>query len=439
MNKEFIKELEKDDYLLVAVSGGPDSMALLNMLYELDLNLIVCNVNYKTRVESDIEEEIVRSYCIERNILFFGKVIDYYLKGNFEEFARVERYKFFHEIYQKFNCKYLVVAHHLNDSLETYLLQKRRNNIVKHYGLDYKSKVMNMDVIRPLLNVSKKEILDYCFSHHINYSIDISNYDNKYERNKIRNIELNNLNDEEVKNLINLMNIDNLKNDEFFNKLNIKYQKLVQNDFIDLKGFKELTEKEKCSLLYLYLEQFIGDYLKKISKRRLKDLIEQIENKEGSKVLRINQEYELIKEYSKIRINYKKEVENYCFVVNKGEEIKNDIFQISKNGNYKCEIGAYDEDFPLIVRNYMPGDKIRLKGGTKKINRIFIDKKVPSPLRKIYPVVLNKEGIVIFLPKFYKDLERKSLQTGLFMIQLIYWLIKIRKKMEKIYVVIFEL
>ena len=136
--------------------------------------------------------------------------------------------------------------------------------------------------------------------------------------------------------------------------------------------------------------------------------------------MRINQEYELIKEYSKIRINYKKEVENYCFVVNKGEEIKNDIFQISKNGNYKCEIGAYDEDFPLIVRNYMPGDKIRLKGGTKKINRIFIDKKVPSPLRKIYPVVLNKEGIVIFLPKFYKDLERKSLQTGLFMIQLIY-------------------
>ena len=79
----------------------------------------------------------------------------------------------------------------------------------------------------------------------------------------------------------------------------------------------------------------------------------------------------------------------------------------------------------------MPGDKIRLKGGTKKISRIFIDKKVPSHLRKIYPVILNKEGVVIFLPKFYKDLERKSLQTGLFMIQLIYWLIIIGKKKEK--------
>ena len=172
MNKKFIKTLNSNDYLLVAVSGGPDSMALLNMLYELNLNLIVCNVNYKTREESDKEEEIVRSYCNDRNILFFGKVVDYYSKGNFEEFARVERYKFFSEIYKKFNCKYLVVAHHLNDSLETYLLQKRRNSVVKHYGLDYISKVMDMNVLRPLLDVSKNQIMEYCLNKDIKYSID---------------------------------------------------------------------------------------------------------------------------------------------------------------------------------------------------------------------------------------------------------------------------
>lgn len=420
MNKEFIKELKEDDYLLVAVSGGPDSMALLDILYKLNLNLIVCNVNYKTRVESDIEEEIVRSYCVKKNILFFGKIVDYYSKGNFEEFARVERYKFFNEIYQQYSCKYLIVAHHLNDSLETYLLQKRRNNIVKHYGLDYKTKIMDMDVIRPLLNISKDKILEYCKINNIEYSIDISNFDNKYERNKIRNNELNNLSDERKKELIDLMNKDNEKNDLFFKSLYYKYKKIVQNDFIDLNVFKELNEKEKCSILYLFLEQYIRGYLKKISKRRLKDLTEQIENKEGSKTLKINQEYELVKEYEKIRIRSKINVENYSFIINKDEEIETDIFRVSKSGNYKCEIGAYEEDFPLTIRNYLPGDKIQLKGGGKKISRIFIDKKVPSPLRKIYPVVLNKEGIVIFVPKFYKDLERKSLQSGLFMVQLIY-------------------
>lgn len=420
MNKKFIKTLNSNDYLLVAVSGGPDSMALLNMLYELNLNLIVCNVNYKTREESDKEEEIVRSYCNDRNILFFGKVVDYYSKGNFEDFARVERYKFFSEIYKKFNCKYLVVAHHLNDSLETYLLQKRRNSVVKHYGLDYISKVMDMNVLRPLLDVSKNQIMEYCLNKDIKYSIDISNYDNKYARNKIRNIELNQLSEEEIRELILSMEKDNIKNNSFFDKLNVKYQKIVKNEFIDLDVFQDLSKKEKRSLLYLYLEKYMGDYLKKVSKRRLDDIIFQLENSEGSKVLKINQNIELIKEYSKVSINCRKEIQEYSYLINYGEELETDIFRVSKSGNYKCEIGAYLEDFPLTIRNYLPGDKIRLKGGTKKISRIFIDKKVPSHLRKIYPVILNKEGVVIFLPKFYKDLERKSLQTGLFMVQLIY-------------------
>ena len=420
MIKDFIKELKTDDYLLVGVSGGPDSMALLDMLYKLNLNLIVCNVNYKTRVESDYEEKLVKDYCIKRNILFFCKVVDYYSKGNFEEFARIERYKFFKEIYEQYNCKYLVVAHHLNDSLETYILQKRRNNIVKHYGLDYKTKLLNMNVIRPLVNVKKEEILKYCLDNNINYSIDKSNYDNKYARNKIRNTELLNMNDLEIEKIINRMNKDNESNDLFFKKLNNKYLKVVNNECIDLNEFKVLDEKEKCSLLYIYLEKYLNEYVKKISKRRLNDLISQITASLGSKSFSINRDYELVKEYSKLKINNKKKVIDYSFEINIDDELENDIFRVSKSGNYKCEIGAYKEDFPLLVRNYRPGDKIRLKDGNKKVSRIFIDKKVPSTIRNNYPVVLNKDGIVIFVPKFYKDYERKSLQTGLFMVQLIY-------------------
>ena len=420
MEFEFINELDKSSYIVVAVSGGPDSMALLDMLYNLDLNLVVCNVNYKTREASNYEEELVRNYCLERNILFYCKVVDYYSKGNFEEFARIERYKFFKEIYQKHHCQYLFVAHHLDDSLETYLLQKKRKNIVKHYGLDYKTNIMGMNVIRPLLNISKKELLEYLNANNIQYSIDVTNYDTKYERNKIRNNELKNLNSNQINDLIQSMNEDNLKNDLFFKDLNTKYKKIVKNDYVDLNEFTKLSNKEKRSILYIYLERILGEYLKKISQRRLNDLVMQIENSTGTKVFKINEEYELIKEYSRLKINNKKKIENYSFIINEGEEFENDIFRISKNGNYKCEIGAYKEDFPLIVRNYLPGDKIRLKEGNKKISRIFIDKKVPSHIRNIYPVVLNKDGVVIFVPKFYKDLERKSLQSGLFMVQLIY-------------------
>ena len=102
------------------------------------------------------------------------------------------------------------------------------------------------------------------------------------------------------------------------------------------------------------------------------------------------------------------------------ESIDGFIKVFGKEGIYKCEIGAYDSDFPLVIRNYQEGDTIKLKVGTKKVRRIFIDKKVPSHIRSMYPVVVNKDNEVIFVPKFYKDLERKSLQSGLFMVQLIY-------------------
>ena len=418
MKSELFKNF--NDYYLVGVSGGPDSMALLDKLYKLGLKLIVCNVNYKTRVESDYEEKIVCEYCDKRGILCFSKVVDYYKKGNFEEFARVERYKFFKVIYEEYDCKGLIIAHHLFDSLETYLLQKRRKSVVKHYGLDDYSYIMGMKVIRPILDEYKNDLINYCDLNGILYSIDKSNLDNLYERNKIRNIELSKLTKDEINSLVNKMNKENERNDSLFKSLNYKFNEIVNNDFIDLNKFSVLSEDDRIYILYMFLEKYLNDYLKKLSKNRLKDLIIKILNSEGSKSFIINKEYDLVKEYSKIKVINKIKVYDYSYVINKGDVLETEIFRVSKEGIYKCEIGAYDSDFPLVIRNYKEGDAIKLKVGTKKVSRIFIDKKVPSHIRKMYPVVLNKDNEVIFVPKFYKDLERKTLQSGLFMIQLIY-------------------
>ena len=418
MKRELFNSL--NEYYLVGVSGGPDSMALLDKLYNLGLKLIVCNINYKTRVESDYEEKIVKEYCESKGVLFFSKVVDYFNKGNFEEFARVERYKFFKVIYEEYDCKGLVIAHHLYDSLETYLLQKRRRSIVKHYGLDDYSFIMGMKVIRPLLNEYKEDLISYCDLNNIPYSIDKSNFENVYERNKIRNIELSKLTKEEILSLVKKMNKENERNDSFFESLNYKFNEIVNNDFIDLKKFSVLNEDDKVYILYMFLEKYLNEYLKKLSKNRLKDLIFKVENSEGSKTFVLNKEYDLVKEYSRVKLVNKMKYYEYSYVINKGDLLETEIFRVSNEGIYKCEIGAYDSDFPLVIRNFKEGDTIKLKVGRKKVSRIFIDKKVPSHIRKMYPVVLNKNNEVIFVPKFYKDLERKSLQSGLFVIQLIY-------------------
>ena len=216
------------------------------------------------------------------------------------------------------------------------------------------------------------------------------------------------------------MNKENECNDSFFESLNYKFNEIVHNDFIDLNKFSILDEDDKVYILYMFLEKYLNEYLKKLSKNRLKDLILKIESSEGSKSFSLNKEYDLVKEYSKVKLFNKMKYYEYSYVINKGDLLETEIFRVSNEGIYKCEIGAYESDFPLVIRNYMEGDTIKLKVGTKKVSRIFIDKKVPSHIRKMYPVVLNKNNEVIFVPKFYKDLERKTLQSGLFMIQLIY-------------------
>ena len=184
-----------------------------------------------------------------------------------------ERYKFFKGIYEEYDCKGLVIAHHLYDSLETYLLQKRRRSIVKHYGLDEVSFIMGMKVIRPLLDSFKDDLITYCDSNNILYSIDKSNLENKYERNKIRNIELSKMTKEEILTLVNKMAKENERNDLFFKSLNNKFYEIVNNEFIDLNKFSALSVDDKVFILYMFLENYLGDYLKKLSKNRLKDLI----------------------------------------------------------------------------------------------------------------------------------------------------------------------
>ena len=168
----------KDELYLVAVSGGPDSMALLNMLYSQKYKLIICHVNYHKRKESNYEQQEIEKYAKEKNIpLHVLDLKDKKHEGNFQAWAREVRYHFFKKQYDFYNAKGLFVAHHEDDLLETYLMQKRRKSIVSYYGIKEENDIFGMKIIRPLLKYSKNELLNYCKQNRIFYSIDSSNLD----------------------------------------------------------------------------------------------------------------------------------------------------------------------------------------------------------------------------------------------------------------------
>ena len=124
-----LKNYDLSQKYIVACSGGPDSMALLDMLRNHNFNIIVAMVNYKTRLESDDEEILVKNYCQKYNIKCYTTTFDEKCERNFEAVARKFRYNFFSEIYFKENASGLFVAHHKDDVIETYLLKKHRNVI----------------------------------------------------------------------------------------------------------------------------------------------------------------------------------------------------------------------------------------------------------------------------------------------------------------------
>jgi tRNA(Ile)-lysidine synthetase-like protein len=135
--------LAKNRLYIVAVSGGPDSMFLLEKMRLERLNLVVSHVNYKKRESSDYDEKLVRNYCQKYFLpceIYQFQGSEYAPISNFQDKARQIRYDFLQKLADKYRTKYIAVAHQLDDHLETYLLQKKRKSLVEHWGLPTKTK-----------------------------------------------------------------------------------------------------------------------------------------------------------------------------------------------------------------------------------------------------------------------------------------------------------
>ena len=396
-----------DDLYLVACSGGPDSMALLDMLIKENYNVIVAHVNYKTRDESDSEEQLVKDYCALHNVKCYVSYFDHNYKGSFEDAARKFRYAFFADIYKKEECNALFVAHHKDDVLETYLLKKQRNVVNESYLIKPITYINNMKVIRPLVfEYYKEDLLNYCNLNNISYGIDKTNFMDIHPRNVIRKqmvkMDKDKLYEEALKEEEKL--IETRKNVKEY----IKYYPIYLSSF--------LKEQEDLWLSIFLYEKCDKKFKKHINKSILLKLKDFVNSDKPNLIYNICDDYFLEKKYNQINFIYKKE-NDFCYVLDKLEYINTPYFKL-KNSGLKME-GIYvsEQDFPITIRNCKSDDKIKLKEGSKRINRLFIDKKVPMSERKMIPIIENKDKEIIFVYKLYRKYGLKYVKNNLFMIK----------------------
>lgn len=181
--------LKKEDKLILAISGGVDSMVMLHLFYSLKYEIVVAHCNFQLRgEESDLDENLVRDAAVKLDIPFYSIRFDTnrYAKENklsIQLAARELRYIWFHELKTEIKADWILTAHHADDQIETFFINLIRGSGIK--GLSGIPKV-NEDIFRPLLHFSRHDILIYANEYQIAFREDASNAESKYLRNKIR-------------------------------------------------------------------------------------------------------------------------------------------------------------------------------------------------------------------------------------------------------------
>lgn len=423
---EFIKSnIEPNSTVIVATSGGPDSMVLIYLINslkeELNLSIVCAHVNHKLRIESDEEYEFVKHYCSNNNIVFEGIDFEKYETNNVESEAHDKRYMFFESIIEKYNSKYLLTAHHGDDLIETILMKLTRGSSLDGYvGFKKVSKRDDYYILRPLIFYTKNEILDYALKKNIEYRIDNTNFDKKYTRNRYR-INILPLLKKENKNI----HMKYLKfseeldeSNEFINDyVNKKYIEIV-DDKIDTKKLKNEKDYIIKKIIYNYLLNFYKKDIKYISDKHINDILSIIKkNRSGyiylpkEKILYIdkNEIYFYIKNDNN---DYKLPLEENNSVKVIGGEIKI-IKETNLTNNFVTHLNSKNIKLPLYVRNKKDGDYIEVLNmdGKKKVKEILIENKVNRNDRNIYPVVVDSEDNIVFIPGLKKS-KYDALKSG---------------------------
>lgn len=297
--------IEQNDKIVCAVSGGPDSICMLDILRrikeekQINFDIIVCHINHMIRVEATADEQYVENYCKKYKIPFFAKRVDVKKiaeanKQGTEEAGRKVRYDFFEEIFQKENATKIAIAHNKNDKIETIIMNVFRGSGIA--GLRGIEPIRDNRFIRPLIEIERAEIEAYCEENSLNPRIDKTNFINDVTRNKIRNIVIPYIKDEFNPNFINTL--DRLSNviteeDEYMKKKTIEiYNKIKVKEkegyiILNLKEFNIQDEVIRKRLIIYTIAQTIGS-AQNIEKVNIEDIIKLCLNNIGNKYLTPN-------------------------------------------------------------------------------------------------------------------------------------------------------
>ena len=390
-------QIDLKSEFLIAVSGGLDSMTVLDISERCGLKISVAHVNYGLRGEENVhEKKLVEQYCKNKNIKLYKKDVQINSSENLQNEARKIRYSFFNEILNHQNLDYIITAHHQNDNHESFLFHAiRGNGINRLKGIDEK----NGNILRPVLKFTKTQLKEYAEKIKVPYSIDSSNKTNKYDRNFIRNKIFEELRkrfpqyEKGLSNSIKFLREDYLLLNQLVKDF-LKDQIEINDDFIKITPNHSISNLvwfhyfRNFGFNHSQIEKWIGTkhqsgkYIESKNYQLLYDrgewiIYQKVSNRKDSKIFHLEKNESIISP-----IHLKGQIDN--------EPI------IEKSNPFVESFDATKLHFPLKLRKWTNGDYIQPLGmsGQKKVSDILIDKKVNLNNKNNVFVLLSKNDIV---------------------------------------------
>lgn len=412
--------LKKDDVVAIGLSGGPDSMCLLDILLSLNLNLkiIAIHINHNIRKESDDEAVFVKEYCNQHNVVYeYTKFDKKSQTDNYnEQELREKRYIFFDEITKKYNAKYLFTAHHGDDLIETIQMRLTRGSNLKGYcGFLIETPKKQYSIVRPLVYVTKQIIEDYNKEHNVPFVIDQTNFNDKYTRNRYRQNILPFLKKENPDVHLKYLSFSNelKKYYDFVNTIVSKeLAKRFNNSVLDIENFSELEPLIQEKLLEQILDSLYPDNLNIIGKKHLNSIISIISSKKPNTTIDLPGNIIIKKEYNNLifQTTQDKPLAEYKLILEDEIKLNNNyiiqrIDDCDNNSNYVIRLNSNELDLPLYIRSRKPGDKMYIKNmnGSKKIKDIYIDSKLTKEERNNQPILVDNKDNILWLPGLKKS------------------------------------
>ena len=411
--KKFISEnnlIKPGDKILLAVSGGIDSMVMAHLFHQQDYKTGIAHCNFSLRAsESDKDEDMVRQYASDHNIPFYTtrfetKSLAKKSKLSVQMAARELRYNWFEEIRMKNGYDSIAVAHNLNDNIETLLI-----NLTRGTGLTGMTgmKPVNNRIIRPLLFATRQDILTFCNQHKIIFREDRSNADTKYTRNKIRHLVIPVL--KEINPSIEITLNETAERFSGFNEIVSEYISRLKESISEEKE-QFITFNISQLKTFLHNKAVIFELFKPygITNALLVDLMKVIEGKTGGQI--ITDTHRIIKNRKEIIVSGEEIHEDVSYTIINEQEFcifpgissaRNvritDTFEIPYDPHIAC-IDSQKVKFPMIIRKWKAGDYFYPLGmkQKKKLSDYFVDKKY-SRFDKENIFILESDGKIAWI------------------------------------------